>query len=153
MAYQLGSNTIKLRREMGTVVAKDPLIFLKPLNTQMEKLIMAPFEYLRHNSEESELSALPYAILIDGLDKCTNEERQAEVLSTINECVLKNKNLPFRIFITSRPEWAIRSALEEDGYLHQVAYHIPLSDNESNQLGWDAEEIVNGETTNTHNHT
>ncbi|RXW21486.1 hypothetical protein EST38_g4349 [Candolleomyces aberdarensis] len=128
MAYQLGSDTVELRREMGTVVARDPLIFSKSLKTQMEKLIVAPFEYLRRNSEESELSSLPYAMLIDGLDECTDEERQAEVLSTINECLLKNKNMPFRIFIASRPEWAIRSALEEDGYLHQVAYHIPLSD-------------------------
>ncbi|RXW21506.1 hypothetical protein EST38_g4350 [Candolleomyces aberdarensis] len=128
MAYQLGSDTVELRREMGTVVARDPLIFSKSLKTQMEKLIVAPFEYLRRNSEESELSALPYAMLIDGLDECTDEERQAEVLFTINECLIKNKNMPFRIFIASRPEWAIRSALEEDGYLYQVAYHIPLSD-------------------------
>ncbi|KAJ2932042.1 hypothetical protein H1R20_g5046, partial [Candolleomyces eurysporus] len=128
MAYQLGSDNVELRREMGTVVAKDPLIFSKSMKTQMEKLIVAPFGYLQGNSEESELSALPYAILIDGLDECTDEERQAEVLSTINECLLKNKNMPFRIFIASRPEWAIRSALKEDGYLHQVAYHIPLSD-------------------------
>ncbi|KAJ2924454.1 hypothetical protein H1R20_g12637, partial [Candolleomyces eurysporus] len=125
MAYQLGLGNIELRREMGTAVAKDSLIFSKSLKTQMETLIVAPIESLHRNSE---LSAFPYAILIDGLDECTDEERQAEVLSTINECLIKNKNMPFRIFIASRPEWAIRSALEEDGYLQQVAYHIPLSD-------------------------
>ncbi|KAJ2932666.1 hypothetical protein H1R20_g4440, partial [Candolleomyces eurysporus] len=129
MAYQLGLGNVELRREMGTAVAKDPLIFTKSLKTQMETLIVAPFDYLRCNSKGSELSAqLRNAILIDGLDECTDEQRQAEVLSTIHECLIKNENMPFRIFIASRPEWAIRSALEQAGYLHQVAYHIRLSD-------------------------
>ncbi|KAJ2920846.1 hypothetical protein H1R20_g16251, partial [Candolleomyces eurysporus] len=129
MAYQLGLGSVELRREMGTAVAKDPLIFTKSLKTQMETLIVAPFDYLRCNGKGLELSAqLRNAILIDGLDECTDEQRQAEVLSTIHECLIKNENMPFRIFIASRPEWAIRSALEQAGYLHQVAYHIRLSD-------------------------
>jgi hypothetical protein len=37
-------------------------------------------------------------------------------------------NLPFRIFIASRPEWAIRTALERGGRLRDMAYHIQLSD-------------------------
>ncbi|RXW19405.1 hypothetical protein EST38_g6439 [Candolleomyces aberdarensis] len=74
-----------------------------------------------------DLTTLPYAILIDGLDECTGEDRQAELLTAIKECLLIN-GFPFRIFIASRPEWAIRTALEAGGHLCKLAYHIQLSD-------------------------
>ncbi|KAJ2920739.1 hypothetical protein H1R20_g16358, partial [Candolleomyces eurysporus] len=73
------------------------------------------------------LDTFPHAILIDGLDECEGEDRQAELLVAIRECLL-NRGLPFRIFIASRPEWAIRTALEPGGHLHAIAYHIRLSD-------------------------
>ncbi|KAJ2922316.1 hypothetical protein H1R20_g14779, partial [Candolleomyces eurysporus] len=128
IAYQLGSNNPALREGISAAVFKDPLIFEKSLKTQMNKLIVDPFEDLSRNFSKSELATLPYAILIDGLDECTDEQRQAELLATIDDCLLQKDTLPFRIFIASRPEWAIRSALEITGYLHQKAYHIQLSD-------------------------
>ena len=97
-------------------------------------------------SGEIDIGTFPYAILIDGLDECKGEpdaivdpthpdtsdrcqaeDRQAELLAAIRDCILNN-DLPFRIFIASRPEWAIRTALGPGGDLHQVAYCIPLSD-------------------------
>ncbi|KAJ2925834.1 hypothetical protein H1R20_g11260, partial [Candolleomyces eurysporus] len=128
IAYQLGSNNPTLREAISEAVTKDPLIFKKSLKTQIHRLIVRPFEDLSRTISKAELAALPYAILIDGLDECTDEQRQAELLATIDECVLQNDALPFRIFIASRPEWAIRSVLEDTGYLHQKAYHIQLSD-------------------------
>ncbi|RXW23593.1 hypothetical protein EST38_g2267 [Candolleomyces aberdarensis] len=128
IAYQLGSVHPTLQEAISAAVKKDPLIFKKSLKTQMHRLIIRPFEDLTRAIPKPELAALPYAILIDGLDECSDEQRQAELLETIDECLLRNDALPFRIFITSRPEWAIRSALEDTGYLHQKAYHIQLSD-------------------------
>ncbi|KAJ2932462.1 hypothetical protein H1R20_g4626, partial [Candolleomyces eurysporus] len=128
IAYQLGSNHPTLREAISEAVTKDPLIFKKSLKTQMHRLIVRPFEDLSRTISKAELAALPYAILIDGLDECTDEQRQAELLATIDECLLQNDALPARIFVASRPEWAIRSALEDTGYLHQKAYHIQLSD-------------------------
>ncbi|RXW11840.1 hypothetical protein EST38_g14015 [Candolleomyces aberdarensis] len=55
------------------------------------------------------------------------EDSQEELLAAIKECLLVD-HLPFRIFIASRPEWAIRTALAPGGYLHALAYHIQLSD-------------------------
>ncbi|RXW24249.1 hypothetical protein EST38_g1611 [Candolleomyces aberdarensis] len=128
IAYQLGSNSPVLREAISGAVTKDPLIFEKSLKTQMNKLIVDPIEDLSREFSKPELAALPYAILIDGLDECTDEQRQAELLATIDDCLLQNNTLPFRVFIASRPEWAIRSALEVAGHLHQKAYHIQLSD-------------------------
>jgi hypothetical protein len=128
IAYQLGSNNPAVREVISATVMKDPLIFEKSLKTQMNKLIIDPIGDLFRAIPKTELVALPYAILIDGLDECADEQRQAELLATIDDCLLQNEALPFRIFIASRPEWAIRSALGDTGYLHQKAYHIQLSD-------------------------
>lgn len=128
IAYQLGLNNPLVREAISTAVTRDPLIFEKSLKTQMKRLIVDPIEHLSRAIPKPELTAFPYAILIDGLDECADEQRQAELLATIDDCLLQNEALPFRIFIASRPEWAIRSALEDTGYLHQKAYHIQLSD-------------------------
>jgi hypothetical protein len=128
IAYQFGSNNRALREAISEAVTQDPLIFKKTLRTQMHRLIIRPFEEFSRATPEPDLATLPYAILIDGLDECTDEQRQAELLATIDDCLLRNEALPFRVFIASRPEWAIRSALEDSGHLHEKAYHIQLSD-------------------------
>jgi hypothetical protein len=113
----------------------------------MDVLIARPFESMRR-SRECDIASFPYAILIDGLDECQGEpilttdlrvrhvntvakyraeDRQAELLSAIKNSLL-NHDLPFRIFIASRPEWAVHTALGTGGSLHGLAYHIPLSD-------------------------
>ncbi|RXW17991.1 hypothetical protein EST38_g7859 [Candolleomyces aberdarensis] len=144
IAYQLGLNHPTLRPFIAAEVERDPLVFSQSLEMQMDALVVRPFKNLRR-SEECDISTLPYAILIDGLDECrgdlpstaTNlgrvkarykaEDRQAELLAAIKNSLLNN-DLPFRIFIASRPEWAIHTALGIGGSLHRLAYHIQLSD-------------------------
>ncbi|KAJ2929199.1 hypothetical protein H1R20_g7896, partial [Candolleomyces eurysporus] len=125
IAYQLGRTNDTLRRWIKAAVESDPLIFSKSLRTQMSTLIVAPSQQCQGMGMN--LTTLPYAILIDGLDECTGEDRQAELLTAIKEGLLIT-GLSFRIFIASRPEWAIRTALEPGGHLCKVAYHIQLSD-------------------------
>ncbi|RXW19269.1 hypothetical protein EST38_g6582 [Candolleomyces aberdarensis] len=146
IAYQLGLKHHGFRSSVSAAVKHDPSIFSLSLQSQMDTLIVRPFENLRRN-HGPDISTFPYVILIDGLDECIGkysatsqsplpgaddrqhaEDRQAELLSAIKRCVVDNKNLPFRVFIASRPEWAIRTALKPGGYLRQVAYHIELSD-------------------------
>ncbi|KAJ2927794.1 hypothetical protein H1R20_g9296, partial [Candolleomyces eurysporus] len=142
IAYQLGLNHPTLQRLIAAAVEHDPLIFSRSLETQMNVLVVRPFENLR--SEEYDISTFPYAILIDGLDECQDEpsismelgrveakykaeDRQAELLAATKNSLLNN-NLPFRIFIASRPELPIRTALGPTGSLHGLAYHMQLSD-------------------------
>ncbi|KAJ2929822.1 hypothetical protein H1R20_g7265, partial [Candolleomyces eurysporus] len=125
IAYQLGRGNPAVRQLIKAAVEEDPLIFSQSLQDQITTLIVKPFEHL--DSIGSDPSTFPYAILIDGLDECRGEDCQAELLTAIRKCLLDDR-LPFRIFIASRPEWAIRTALEPGGQLQQVAYHIQLSD-------------------------
>ncbi|KAJ2930757.1 hypothetical protein H1R20_g6342, partial [Candolleomyces eurysporus] len=145
IAYQMGLKHHGFRSSVAAAVKHDPNIFSRSLRSQMDVLIVHPFESLRR-TQRLDTNTFPYAILIDGLDECIGkystalkptpadvddrrqaEDRQAELLAAIKHCILDN-NLPFRVFIASRPEWAIRTALEPGGYLRQVAYHIELSD-------------------------
>ncbi|RXW22784.1 hypothetical protein EST38_g3095 [Candolleomyces aberdarensis] len=128
IAYQLGLRNSVLQGIIVKAIEKDPVIFNKTLKIQMDTLIVAPFQRLCA-SGELDRGTFPHAILIDGLDECSGEENQAELLYTMKQCFLDN-DLPFRIFIASRPEWAIRTALDNDpeGHLCQLAYHIKLSD-------------------------
>ncbi|RXW16094.1 hypothetical protein EST38_g9755 [Candolleomyces aberdarensis] len=128
IAFQLGKHDRRLRDYIREAVEEDPPIFTRTIQTQMDTLVVGPFKQLQANVD-FKAGSFPHAMLIDGLDECAGEERQAELLSTIKNCLLDN-NLPFRIFIASRPEWAIRSALNSEtrGYLHPLSYHIQLSD-------------------------
>ncbi|KAJ2914170.1 hypothetical protein MD484_g6225, partial [Candolleomyces efflorescens] len=125
IAYQLGSHNPTLKQAISAVVAEDTVVFDKSLRVQMETLIVRPLRHLRDCAGVN-VAILPYAILIDALDECRDEERQKELLTVIQECLLAD-DLPFRVFIASRPEMAIRTALEPGGHLHSVAFHIDLS--------------------------
>ncbi|KAJ2919437.1 hypothetical protein MD484_g1004, partial [Candolleomyces efflorescens] len=128
IAFQLGQKDPALQDNISRAIEADPPIFKRSIRTQMDTLIVRPFKQLCA-TPGFDPGGFPHAILIDGLDECSGEEKQAELLSSIKHCFLDN-DLPFRIFIASRPEWAIRSALrsEPPGYLHPLAYHIQLSD-------------------------
>ncbi|RXW15602.1 hypothetical protein EST38_g10259 [Candolleomyces aberdarensis] len=142
IAYQLGLKHPVLQCSIAGAVRHDPFIFSQSLKTQMDVLVVRPFVSLG-GSEEYDISTFPYAILIDGLDECqgdpsttTNlgrvkakynaEDRQAELLSAIKNSLL-NHDLPFRVFVASRPELPINTALGAGGTLCELAYHIQLS--------------------------
>ncbi|KAJ2926049.1 hypothetical protein H1R20_g11043, partial [Candolleomyces eurysporus] len=144
IAYQLGLKHDGFRNSVAAAVKHDRHIFYRSLQSQMDALIVRPFEGLRR-SKQLNVNTFPYAIFIDGLDECSGEpdtssrlidvekrrqaeDQQAELLAAIQHCILDN-DLPFRVLIASRPEWAIRTALEPGGHLRGVAYHMQLSDN------------------------
>ncbi|KAJ2929821.1 hypothetical protein H1R20_g7267, partial [Candolleomyces eurysporus] len=125
IAYQLGRRNPTLKQQIKSAVEDEPLIFAQSLEAQTIALIVDPLGNLRDMGIN--VFSFPYAILIDGLDECKGEDRQAELLRAISRCLLADY-LPFRIFIASRPEWAIRTALEPGGHLREMACHIQLSD-------------------------
>ncbi|KAF6757996.1 hypothetical protein DFP72DRAFT_889602 [Ephemerocybe angulata] len=123
IAYQLGQKNSTIRRLIGEAVDNDPLIFGRTLLKQMQALVLTPLSRLPSSASLK----LPYAVLIDGLDECSDENGQIEVLRVIAHCLTKERT-PLRFFIASRPEMVILQALKHGGHLHEAAYHIQLSD-------------------------
>ncbi|KAJ3521841.1 hypothetical protein NMY22_g12146 [Coprinellus aureogranulatus] len=129
IAYQLGIVNPVLMKLIAAAMNNDQLIRTKSMDAQMEALIIQPLSQLRSGFDgDTLLLSLPYAILIDGLDECVGEKRQAELLEVIRKGFLDRPWIPFRIFIASRPEWAIRTALEPHGNLNAMSDHLRLSD-------------------------
>lgn len=122
IAYQLGIKNAARRQAIGIIVKENPLIFDQSLGSQVHSLIIQPILQL-----PTKYDTIPQSILIDGLDECHDEGHQVELIKAIHEELL-SRDTPFRIFIASRPEWALRNALQAHGRLHGLAYHIGLSD-------------------------
>jgi hypothetical protein len=122
LAYQLGRGRdhSRLRMLIAETVDREHLIFSQSLKAQMKTLIVDPIKQCR----PEDVVGVPSVLLIDGLDACEEEGRQTELLEALVECLLVDE-LPFRVFIASRPERPIRSALNR---LHHLIYHIRLSD-------------------------
>ncbi|KAJ3505532.1 hypothetical protein NMY22_g17553 [Coprinellus aureogranulatus] len=122
IACQLALASHPLKVLICEAVERDPLVFERSFQTQMNALIVEPLSQLRS------CQGVPQAILIDGLDECKEESHQAELLLAIQHCLLA-PSLPFlfKIFIASRPEHAIFTSLQPAGHLHSLAYHIRLN--------------------------
>ncbi|TEB30676.1 hypothetical protein FA13DRAFT_1814481 [Coprinellus micaceus] len=126
IAYQLGQGHPHLKQWIGEAVDNDHLVFEKSLKTQMDVLIVGPVERLRLETDCATFSSLPYLITIDALDECLVEKHQTELLSVIHTSLLCNSRMPFRIFLASRPEVSVRTALQ--GHMKGSIYHLRLSD-------------------------
>jgi hypothetical protein len=119
LAYQLrqGKDLEKLiSPRILASIEKDPAIFKKRLDEQMEVLILGP---LRASQGKYAGFTAPRIIIIDGLDECdaqpeqgssstrTKEQDQIEILSVLLHAS-KDPSFPFKIIIASRPESWIR---------------------------------------------
>jgi hypothetical protein len=122
LAYQLQQDgTLKeATSSMLASIINDPVIFQKSLKEQVEVLILNP---LRVSRGSYDVTKIPRAILIDGLDECdesleptgpdqpvarrTREDNQTEILSVLLQA-LDDPAFPFQIVLASRPEPWIR---------------------------------------------
>jgi len=97
LAFQLAHCFPQFRRELLPVLMDNPDVGRETLCSQMEKLIVGPFQ-------ATEIRTL---IVIDALDECQDKEPASALLSILSRYVDK---IPFvKFFITGRPEPRIRS--------------------------------------------
>jgi len=97
LAFQLAHRYSRFRQELLLVMAASPDVGRESLCSQMEKLIVGPFQ-------AAQTSAL---IIIDALDECQDKEPASALLSVLSRYVDKIPLVKF--FITGRPEPRIRS--------------------------------------------
>ena len=97
LAFQLARRYPRFREELLPVLTANPDVGRETLCSQMEKLIVHPFE-------RTEIRTV---IIIDALDECRDEEPASALLSILSRYL---RHIPFvKFLITGRPELRIRS--------------------------------------------
>ena len=97
LAFQLARRYPRFREQLLPVLTANPDVGRETLCSQMEKLIVHPFEK----------TGIQTLVIIDALDECRDEEPASALLSVLS-CYLHR--IPFvKFFITGRPEPRIRS--------------------------------------------
>ena len=97
IAFQLAHRYLPFREELIPVLVASPDVGRETLCSQMEKLIVGPFQ----------VSKIQTLIIIDALDECKDEEPASALLSILSRYVDEIPHVKF--FITGRPEPRIRS--------------------------------------------
>ncbi|KAF9553237.1 hypothetical protein CPC08DRAFT_713949 [Agrocybe pediades] len=124
LAYQLycAFPGTEVQTEILSTIQQDPLIFKKTLQQQFTSLIIRPL--ITHFSKgQSTQHCVPFLIVLDGLDECTDRNAQKAILIGLAESV-HNSNLRILIFVASRPEHDIKLSFSSK-YLKNM--HTALS--------------------------
>ncbi|KAF8192297.1 hypothetical protein K438DRAFT_1935123 [Mycena galopus ATCC 62051] len=108
LAYQLALHNAKLKFLIVRKVKEDPTVVRRDMNVQLQELIAEPCQTLG--------SAVPFILLIDGLDECADEEVQQQILALIGNTARQHPSM-FRFLVASRPEASIRSSLRDVRFL------------------------------------
>ncbi|KAF9543233.1 hypothetical protein CPC08DRAFT_716778 [Agrocybe pediades] len=108
LAYQLycAFPRTEVQTEILSTIEKDPLVFKKTFREQFTSLIIQPLR-IHFSKDQSALLRIPFLIVIDGLDECTDRAAQKAILSCLAES-LRNSSLCIPIFVASRPEHDIK---------------------------------------------
>ncbi|KAF9543231.1 hypothetical protein CPC08DRAFT_700543 [Agrocybe pediades] len=108
LAYQLycAFPGTKIQTGILSAIQKDPLIFKKTLREQFTSLIIQPL-VTHFSNGQSIQQPVPFLIIIDGLDECTDRSAQKAILTGLAESV-RDSDLRIPIFVASRPEHDIK---------------------------------------------
>jgi len=120
IAYELTTMLPDYRTAVDERISKDKNVVEKKLPSQFESLIIEPFQELKKQGKRIQ----PKAIFIDGLDECTGEAAQAEIIETIASSV-RAKSTPFCWAIFSRAEPRIVSTFNQNS-VASVTHSIEL---------------------------
>ncbi|KAJ5319743.1 hypothetical protein N7508_000026 [Penicillium antarcticum] len=121
IAHQMMAHDRHFAHEVVTAIEHDQDIAKKAIPDQFAKLFLHPLQGLASNQTKH------LVIVIDAIDEC--EQGDAEVLLQNLLDVGKFKSLRLKIFLTGRPEHAIRLGFDDnDTYQHLVLHQIPEQD-------------------------
>ena len=109
---QLAKNVPPLKRHIYDAISDDNIIASRDLRDQWRQIVLAPLSKLTGNSSPSS-----YVLVVDALDECDDDKNIRIILQLLAEA-RSLKTVRLRIFMTSRPEIAIR----------QSVYQLPGTD-------------------------
>lgn len=129
IANELAESLPAYREHLQNALEFSPTITSRSLDDQWEKLILDP---LRLMSLDNDFQLM--VIVIDALDECDSEYDQGVLIQCLAELSALEK-IPFRIFITSRPENSIHLGFDrltshsrQDFTLHDIEESIVAAD-------------------------
>jgi hypothetical protein len=102
IAFQLGNVYPLLKVEIAKAL-EDQSILTSNLQCQLQKLILDPISKIAYSS--------PIVVVLDALDESEDEDAVSRIIKLL-VANLKNRTLPLKFFVTSRPETHIRSTFQ-----------------------------------------
>lgn len=117
LAYQLSVLLPNLRQLIEDILRHDPAILSKPIQKQLQGLLIQPLNQLK-------LLESPIFLIIDGLDECEGEDTQCEIISLLAQ-LARQSSLPLRFLVFSRPESWIQDEFASD-QVSPLTYKISL---------------------------
>ncbi|KAL6788275.1 hypothetical protein J3E68DRAFT_444912 [Trichoderma sp. SZMC 28012] len=106
VAVQLAEQSPELRQLILKATTLNPRIGHLNIYNQWEKLVLEPLGSLESSSVQQ-----PLLIVVDALDECDDEKDIGMLIECFVSTITNIKELPIRIFITSRPELPIHLTL------------------------------------------
>ncbi|KAJ3512356.1 hypothetical protein NLJ89_g3567 [Agrocybe chaxingu] len=118
LAYQLLKYIPATRPFIEAAVTNDPSIFDLTIWKQIQALILGPLSQVSSSLSEP---TSPKLIIIDGLDECSNQEAQGQIVQQFADAVQHmQRKIPHKVIIASRPEQWLASAFCDE----QVIPHL-----------------------------
>ena len=121
LAYQLAQSIPGTRVYIEDAIERDPAIFNKNLQTQINTLLIKPLQ-----SVSTQTIPLPKLIIIDGLDECKDTQAQLIILDAIS-CSLYKHKLPIMCLVASRPETYLVSSFDSHDPLKFIHRRLSLN--------------------------
>ncbi len=109
IAYQISTAIPDMRPMIEEVIARDPLIFTRTLQTQIDALIIKPLKQFVTHVFSAGSAPSPRLVIIDGLDEISDRSAQVKVLEVICHA-LQHHHVQLIFLISSRPEQDIAHA-------------------------------------------
>jgi hypothetical protein len=123
IAHQLSTQINEYRAILETKVRLNPALLTKTLDVQLQEFIVAPFLEL----DKSNASHLSRAVIVDGLDECSGDSPQSEIVELVAESVAKHGGrIPLLWLFFSRPERHIEDAFSDESTL-PLCWQVELS--------------------------
>ncbi|KAF9470089.1 hypothetical protein BDN70DRAFT_889252, partial [Pholiota conissans] len=113
IACQIAVAIPEIKSLVELAIERDPTIFDKSIATQLQSLIIHPFEDLFASGFFSNPETSPRLVIIDGLDECVDQKMQSMILRTLADA-LRAQMLPLVFLIASRPEQNIQLTFNSD---------------------------------------
>jgi hypothetical protein len=106
LAWQLAMSIPETKKHIVKALADDSSLPSKSIREQFNHLIAEP---LRKTAETATSSRI--TMIIDGVDECSDEEMQGQLLRVMKDATRSENGVPLNILISSRPERLIRNTL------------------------------------------